>query len=82
MTQLELLDPCRVPKQGTQCYELLKAMEMGVRLTVAKALNEYGCYALSQRIGDLRKTFGWKNRIKDATVEGERHKVYWMEPQP
>lgn len=59
MTQLPLISECKVPPHETQCYKLLRAMQEGVRLTVAKALNEYGVYALSQRVGDLRRTYGW-----------------------
>ena len=55
MMQLELEPVVRMPKRGTQHYELLMAMQNGERLTVAKALNKYGVYALSQRIGELKK---------------------------
>ena len=58
-SQLELLNPCRVPYRGSQCYELLEAMLDGKRLTVAKALTEHACYALSQRMGELRRKYGW-----------------------
>lgn len=75
MTQLDLLAPCRVPERGTQCYELLMAMQCGVRLTVAKALNEYGVYALSQRVGELRRVYGWP--IESRFVG--RVKEYWFE---
>lgn len=77
MTQLEL-EPVRVPNRGTQHYELLTAMQAGERLTVAKALNKYGVYALSQRIGELKK-MGWP--ISSRTVEapgGARISEYWM----
>jgi hypothetical protein len=72
--QLDLIAPCRVPEQGTQCYTLLMAMKQGVRLTVAKALNEYGVYALSQRCGDLRDEYGWP--IKSQFVG--KYKEYWL----
>jgi hypothetical protein len=78
MTQLELM-PVRLPNRGTQHYELLMAMQAGHRLTVAKALTEYGVYALSQRVGDLRK-LGWP--IMSRTVEthgGARVSEYWLE---
>lgn len=59
MTQLPLISECTVPPRETQCYRLLRAMQEGVRLTVAKALNEYKVYALSQRVGDLKRIYGW-----------------------
>lgn len=57
MTQLELVE-CKVPARGTQCYELLHAFNRGEALTVAEALRKYGVYALSQRVGDLKR-MGW-----------------------
>jgi hypothetical protein len=79
MTQMELIAPCRVPPKGTQCYELLMALQMGVRLTVAKALTAHACYALSQRMGDLRNEYGWP--IQSRFIEtngGARVKEYWL----
>lgn len=73
--QLDLIAPCRVPERGTQCYDLLMALKKGVRLTVAKALNEYGCYALSQRMGDLRMDYGWPIRSQFVG----KFKEYWLE---
>lgn len=75
MTQLELLAPCRVPDKDTQCYRLLAAMKRGERLTVARALNEYGVYALSQRCGELRDEYGWP--IQSRYVG--KYKEYWLE---
>ena len=63
-----------VPEKGTQCYELLMAMQFGVRLTGAKALNEYGVYALSQRMGDLRRQ-GWPIQSKFVG----KVKEYWLD---
>jgi hypothetical protein len=37
----------------TQCESLLAAFQRGESLTVAEALTRYGCYALSQRCGEL-----------------------------
>ena len=64
----------QVPQRGTQAYELLMAMQFGVRLTVAKALTEYGVYALSQRMGELRRQ-GWP--IQSRFVG--RVKEYWLD---
>lgn len=67
MTQLPLIAECRVPPRGSQCYEILMAMKQGARLTVKVALEHYGVYALSQRIGDLKRKYGWP--IKSRVVE-------------
>lgn len=79
MTQMELIAECRVPPKGTQCYALLDALKRGTKLTVAKALAEFGCYALSQRMGELRNEYGWP--IKSEFIEtpgGARVKEYWL----
>jgi hypothetical protein len=75
MTQLDLLVETRMPERGTQCYELLMAMQRGARLTVAKALIEHGVYALSQRMGDLRDDYGWPIRSRFVG----KFKEYWLE---
>ena len=70
MTQLDLIAPCRVPERGTQCYELLMAMQRGARLTVAKAITEHGVYALSQGAENCAMTMdGLSSR---ATSESSR----------
>lgn len=74
MTQLDLVPECKVPERGTQCYELLMAMMQGARLTVAKALTEHGVYALSQRVGDLRREYGWPIKSRFAG----KFKEYWL----
>lgn len=78
MTQLEL-EPVKVPVRGTQCYEILMYLKRGGRLTVAKALTEFGVYALSQRVGELKRA-GWP--IRSRTVEangGARISEYWLD---
>lgn len=71
MTQLDLLEPrCKVPPRDSQTYSILMYLQNGGRLTVAKALNELGVYALSQRCGDLKHKFGWP--IKSETVRTAR----------
>ena len=77
--QLELISECRVPQRGGQLYEILMYLERGGHLTVAKALSELGVYALSQRVGDLKRDYGWP--IKDRFIEtagGARVKEYWL----
>ena len=41
-----------------QLRDILRELQQGRRLTVAVALSELGVYALSQRIGELRR-LGW-----------------------
>lgn len=79
MTQLDLLAECRVPSKGTQCYELLAALKTGKRLTVARALTEHACYALSQRMGELRNKYGWPIQSRFIeTAGGASVKEYWL----
>ena len=78
--QLDLLTECRIPPRGSQCYELLMAMQDGVRLTVKVALEKYGVYALSQRIGDLRRKYGWPVRSQIIEIGPRTHVAeYWIE---
>ena len=79
MTQLELIAECRLPERGTQCYELLMAMRQGVRLTVAKALTQYGVYALSQRVGELKRKYGWPIKSRTVNVGSATVSEYWLE---
>lgn len=69
MTQPDLFAPVRVPKAGTQCYRLLLAMQSGERLTIWDAMHKYGCGALHQRIGDLRR-LGWPIKRREVTRNG------------
>lgn len=53
-------------------------MQRGQRLTVAQALTEYGVFALSQRMGDLRK-LGWPVQSRTITTpSGKRVSEYWV----
>lgn len=79
MTQLDLLTECKLPERGTQCYELLMAMQRGARLTVAKALTQYGVYALSQRVGDLKRKYGWPIKSRMVNVGSATVSEYWLE---
>ncbi len=79
MTQLDLLASCRVPPRGTQNYDLLMAMQAGERLTVAKALTEHGVYALSQRVGELKR-MGWPIQSKALKVGPKTYVAeYWLD---
>ena len=78
MIQMEL-QPVRVPERGTQAYEILMYLQRGGRLTVAKALTEFGVYALSQRCGELRRA-GWPIRSRMIQANGgARIAEYWLD---
>jgi hypothetical protein len=80
VTQAELnLEPrTRLPERGSQCYEILYALKAGKRLTVAKALSEHGVYALSQRVGELKR-MGWPICTRMVEVRpGTRIAEYFM----
>jgi hypothetical protein len=55
---LSFPQPCRVPDEDTQQGKILRHLRNGGSLTVAEALSMFGCYALSQRIGELKRA-GW-----------------------
>ena len=58
---------------------LLAAFQRGERLTVASAISRYGVYALSQRVGELKRDgHGIKGEMK-TMCNGKRVKVYWMD---
>lgn len=70
----------RIPEEGTQCKVLLLAMQRGERLRPLDAALTYGVMALSQRIGDLKRKYGWP--IQSRLVKTETQKTiaeYWME---
>lgn len=60
--QLDLVLPfrreCVVPAEDTQQGQILRYLRAGGSLTVAEALSMFGCYALSQRCGELSRA-GW-----------------------
>jgi len=67
----------------SQCEILLAAMRRGEKLTVATALEKYGVYALSQRMGELRRKHGIDVKSEIIEVgEGKRVAQYWIEPGP
>jgi hypothetical protein len=79
VTQLDLLAPTRVPERGTQCYELLVALQRGERLTVAKAMMHHSVYALSQRMGELKRKYGWPIRSRMVDLGHTHVAEYWLE---
>ena len=62
----------------TQHEALLSALRRGERLTVKIALDRYGVYALSQRIGELKKGHPIQSRMI-TTLTGKRVAEYWIE---
>jgi hypothetical protein len=58
---------------------LLQALRNGERLTVMSAMNDYGVYALSQRIGDIIRAGHKVEKGWHETPNGKRVRVYWME---
>jgi hypothetical protein len=58
---------------------LLQALRNGERLTVMSAMNDYGVYALSQRIGDIIRAGHKVEKGWYETVTGKRVRMYWME---
>ena len=85
MTQQAIFDAiaantprCVVPDPGTQLGVLLRAMQAGERLTVGFALSRYNVYALSQRIGELKK-MGWPILSRTVTTPTQKRiSEYWM----
>lgn len=69
----------QVPPRGGQLYEILMYLKNGGRLTVAKALQELDVFALSQRVGDLKR-MGWPIHSEMVEVRsGKRVAEYWLE---
>lgn len=67
--QLDLLEPrCKVPKHGSQCYELLVALQNGDRLTTLEAFARFRITTISQRMGDLRRKYGWPIKSVDKEI--------------
>lgn len=58
--------------------QLKAAFLRGEVLTPLIALNKYRCLSLSQRVGDFKRC---GLPIKDAFVEGQPFKKYWLDPQ-
>ena len=62
----------------TQLDILAAALDRGERLTVAVALDKYGVYALSQRMGDLVRKWGYPVESKFIELpSGKSVKEYW-----
>lgn len=53
------MKPTMPPAECKQLRALLDAMLLGQKLTVLTAIDKYGVYALSQRCGELERTYHW-----------------------
>jgi hypothetical protein len=62
----------------SQSDMILNHLRSGGTLTVLEALNLFGCYALSQRCGELAKKYPIKREFVDLP-NGKRIKRYSME---
>lgn len=81
MTQLDLLEArTKMPPDDSQCMQILLYLKRGGRLTVAKALGELGVYALSQRVGDLKRKYGWPIKSETKQVGPKTYvSEYWLD---
>lgn len=67
------------PNQTTnQKTQILAYLMTGKSLTVLEALLELGCYALSQRIGEMRRAGVPIQSQFIRTDTGKRIKEYWL----
>lgn len=64
-----------------QTQTLLNALRRGERLTVLTALSNYGCYALSQRMGDLKRDGVAVQTRTITTASGKHVAEYWLDGQ-
>lgn len=77
------IKPVIEPKQGTECYRLLKAMRRG-RVTSLRAAKELNITSLHRRITDL-KVMGWTvnqcrvSKLDDRGKEVKSWKEYWVD---
>jgi hypothetical protein len=62
----------------SQCEQIWDALCRGESLTVAEALTRYGCYALSQRIGELKEKHPQIESEWVDTAGGARVKRYFL----
>ena len=62
-----------------QRMQILRYLEQGNTLTVAEALSKFGCYALSQRCGELRRAGHPVESRMISTQSGKRVAEYRYE---
>lgn len=62
----------------TQCEQILRYMAQGHSITPLEALEKFQCFALSQRIGELKRQ-RWPIADEFVTLKsGKRVKQYWL----
>jgi hypothetical protein len=62
----------------SQSEMILDYLKSGARLTVLEALQRFNCYALSQRIGEMKRS-GYPIESRMIEVESGKHVAeYWM----
>lgn len=75
---IEFPRPCTVPRADIQRGMILRYFQDGGSLTVLEAIDRFGCYALSQRCGELIRS-GWPIvKAWEETSSGARIKRYSM----
>ena len=56
----------------SQHDDILSYLQRGGRLTVLSALDMFGCYALSQRVGEIRRQ-GHRIESRTITTKNGKH---------
>jgi hypothetical protein len=66
-------------KSPSQKEMILESLKIGLKLTVLNSIEMFGCYALRQRIGELKRE-GHQIKSKLIKTESGKHvSVYWMD---
>jgi hypothetical protein len=70
MTQAELCfdNPTKIPERGSQCYLILMALQAGERLTTMEAFKRWNITTISQRVGELKRRYGWPVKSTAKTI--------------
>lgn len=64
----------------SQRQDIYNHLMTGATITPITALNLFGCFSLSQRLGELRRHFGVPIQSKTVeTANGKRHACYWLD---
>lgn len=59
--------------------KILRFLSQGKSLTPLQALRKFGCFSLSQRIGELKRE-RWPIKSELVKFGGSRVSKYWMAP--
>lgn len=69
----------RLPEKHSQCYELLMAFKNGERLTTMEAFKRFGITTISQRVGELKRKYGWPIQSRMIEVRPRTYVAeYWL----